>query len=43
MIAYITTSSNIHYILTSKELMKLPHQFAKELTQKYPNSWDVNG
>jgi hypothetical protein len=23
--------------------MKLAYQFAKELTKKYPNSWDVNG
>jgi hypothetical protein len=23
--------------------MKLAYQFAKELTKKYPNTWDMNG
>jgi hypothetical protein len=43
MITYITTASNIHYTITRKELMKLLQQFAKELTKKYPTTWDVNG
>lgn len=43
MITYITTATNIHYTLTRKELIKLLQQFAKELTKKYPTSWDVNG
>jgi hypothetical protein len=33
-VAYITTASNNHYTSTRKELMKVLHQFAKELTKE---------
>jgi hypothetical protein len=42
LIDYITTASHVHYGLTRKEVMKLTHQFGKEVT-KYPVFWDVNG
>jgi hypothetical protein len=42
MIDYITTASHIHYGLTRKVVMKVAYQFAKELTKKCPNSWDLS-
>ena len=43
LVDYIITASNMHYGLSRKEVVLLAYQFAKELSKKYPTSWDVNG
>jgi hypothetical protein len=36
-------ASNMHYGLSRKEVMDAAYEFAKETSNNYPRSWDMNG